>query len=137
MAADYALRAEKARDEFRALHVSEAVSWPGLRLLPAPAQKLCVVALAEAHDLLTQGVETRALADELRCDCLQWRRYTLSCKHIWQQELVFGQVITPRAFAEFEVIFADNGFDVYEHTEAEYSQPADDPLLEAAAGRRF
>ena len=82
VATDYALRAEKARDECRAVHVSETVMSPSIPLLSSPAQKLRIVALIKAHALPAQGVEVRALADELCCDCLQWRRYTLPYKYV-------------------------------------------------------
>ena len=137
-AKEYDLRAERGREEFRSTHLAQTAHWPGMRRMPAPAQKLCVQELAEGILRLEGSKEVRPLGDAVQCDCLLYRKYQLPCRHLWQCEYVFGGVLKEDYWKEAGSMFVEFGFDIYEGLEAEYLQLNDDEEeLEAPQARRL
>ena len=128
---DYDIRAERARADFRSKHASETKRWPGLALLPYPAQKLCVKQLHQCRQMLAEGGDPPLwpLRDAVRCDCLFWRQYKLPCVHIFYQDAIFGGVLTQRYWEEVGRMFAEEGFEIYEGLDGEYAAQIDEPEL--------
>lgn len=90
-ALDYDQRAKLAAKQFRTYQLSDVALYLGLAKLPHPAQKLTIIELARAHEIIEEGERPeKPLKDDVACDCLFWRRYCLPCRHIWLQDHIFG-----------------------------------------------
>ena len=89
----YETRLGRAEREWSSLHFARADRWPGMRLLPSPAQKLCVSELKHGLRLREEGKLPSWDGGALRHDCQFWRKWQLPCRHLWLAEHVYGDVL--------------------------------------------
>ena len=132
------LRALKAEAEFRSLHLSDTVFFPGMRRLPCPAQQLVLKQMLRGNELHAEGADPRPLGDELECDCLFFRQYHLPCAHMWHQEHLVGGVLKDeKVWDDYASMFEDCGFEIYESVEVTYSTNELREEIRAPARRRL
>lgn len=109
----------KKRDEneaikFRITRIAECAQYPKLALFPEPVQLLIVDQLKNAMKTTDEEEPLKSeLDDDLICQCLFYRFYQLSCRHIWQYHL-FHDVITDRDWRRWVNMFEDSSFEIYE-----------------------
>ena len=116
------IRALKAAADFRTVHLSDTVFFPGMRRLPYPVQRLLLRQMQRGNELLAEGVDPWPLEDKLKCDCLFFRQYHLPCAHMWQQEHLFGGVLKEeKVWVDYAFMFKDCGFGIYEGMRVTYS----------------
>ncbi len=129
-------KAEKTRADFRSLHLSDTVFFPGMRRLPYPVQLLVLKELQISNNM--HSASPRQLSDDNSCDCLFFRQYQLPCSHIWQQQHLFGGILEDEEdWDRYAFMFEDCGFEIYEGMGVEYSTKQLYKEIGAPAKRRL
>ena len=101
VALGYDKRAEKARREWRQGHYADSNLYPGLSKLPGPIQLLILSEREQGELLVQEGVEPREFDPaEPSCDCLFFRQYQLPCRHLFQVDMLIGNVFREQDWAE-------------------------------------
>ena len=111
-------RINSEKINFRIITTFECNEFFHFRKFSYFVQKLIVDQLKLVHQNLQNDEESiDEMPDQLICsvDCLFYRQYQFSCKHLWHYELVFN------SFQEIDWInwidlFEDEGFEIYETT---------------------
>ena len=79
---------------------------------PFPLQQMLVKEASAVVDRLAKGKGAPGLTS-LDCHCLFRSRYLLPCKHIFHDT----KLLTVNAWKEFQELFEENGFEVYQSRE--------------------
>ena len=109
-------RARQKTIKFRTTMTSECQKCSQFRKFPYFVQKLIVDQWKLAAKELTDGnMSANELSDELICsvDCLFWRRYQFSCKHLWHYNIVFD-AFQQSNWTIWAKMFENSEFEVYE-----------------------
>ena len=124
------------------ISVLKIFMWPGMRQLPCPVQLLVVLELRQAEKMCEEGVEPFELdideeTGESSCDCVFFRSYNLSCRHFWQQEILYRNLLTSDMWARYGFMWEDCGFEIYESIGTEYIANDLDKEIGAPEQRRL
>jgi hypothetical protein len=104
---------------------------------PAPIQKLLVNEIDAVEKRIEKGKGAPGLSS-LECQCLFRHRYLLPCKHVFHEHLYGVKILTPAAWRRFQLMFEENGFEVYEHRElVEVAEPVQSEHDRGVESRRL
>lgn len=105
IAHSYDKRSEKAAEEWMSGNYSDSVLYPGLNKLPGPLQLLILREREEGLLLLQEGRDPRDFSKEFNCDCLFWQQYQLPCRHLFQVDILTGQVLRKEHWEQVKFYF--------------------------------
>lgn len=111
---DIDLKARKAASDFRSKKLAVCTKqYPEIGSLPVPIQKLIAPELEAVGERIAQGKPIPEFEEDLLCTCRFARKYRLPCRHIFHLD---GEekVLTPEKWEQFNAMFEDCGFEVYE-----------------------
>lgn len=94
IAHDYDKRAEKsaAAAEWMSGQHSDSVLYPGLGKFPGPLQRPVLQEREEGEILAQERQDPRDFASRVACDSLFWQQYQLPCPHLFQVDMLTGQM---------------------------------------------
>jgi hypothetical protein len=118
---EYDKRARETECNFRTKQVAAVSYMPQLRKFPYPVQLLLMGEIRGAEDLDDRGDLSRhGLDDEVKCGCLFYRRYQLSCRHILHYHMIFGY-LRDEHWEAYAFMFEECGFEIYETASKTYA----------------
>ena len=104
---------------------------------PFPIQKLIVSEIFAADNRVEKGKELPGLMLP-ECYCLFFCKYMLPCKHIFhEQKHGPKKLLTISAWRQFQRLFDEGGFEIYEHHELVNIESEKDEIDKAAENRRL
>ncbi|RHZ57425.1 hypothetical protein Glove_388g20 [Diversispora epigaea] len=84
---------------------------------PFPVQRMLADEACAVEKRIEKGKAAPKLIS-LSCNCLFYRRYLIPCRHIFHEHMYgFTKLLFADAWAKFQFMFEENGFDVYTHQE--------------------
>ena len=134
--------AEKAEFDFRTRHISVAgISNDILERIhkfPLPMQRIVADEATAVVARLEKGKLPPCLTSA-KCHCLFFHRYLLPCRHIFHEH-IYGEnrLLTEEVWRNFQLMFEETGFEVYEHRErVEVAEPLQTEAEREAEARRL
>lgn len=110
-------RAQKTTSKFRTTKTSWCLSWFQLTRFSDSVQQLMSEKLKRADKIIENEENVLDVKNKIVCsvdnDCLFYRQYQLSCRHIWHQNILFNCVKNEN-WDRFAFDFEERKFEIYE-----------------------
>lgn len=101
----YDKRAELAAAQWMSGHYAAPAMYSGINKLPGPFQRLILRELEEGDTLVQEGENPKEFDEHsFACDCCFWLQYQLPCRHLFQVDMLIGQIIREEHWDEVSFV---------------------------------